>query len=80
MGNESNCEKNESIKKPMEIKALDFYLNKNYPIYRNVTLKEIISNYIEGKADSFQNNNNFVEDHNLLTPTFNTKHNFKKLE
>ena len=80
MGNENNFENNESIKKPIEIKAPDFYLNKNYPIHRNETLKDIISNYIEEKNDSFQNNNNIIEDDKLLTPTFNTKYNFKKLD
>ena len=80
MGNENNFENKESIKKPIEIKTPDFYLNKNYPNNRNETLKEIISNYIEGKADSFQNNNNLIEVDNLLTPKFNTKYNFKKLD
>ena len=80
MGNENNFENKESIKKPIEIKSPDFYLNKNYPNNRNETLKEIISNYIEGKADSFQNNNNLIEVDNLLTPKFNTKYNFKKLD
>ena len=77
MGNEINGENNEPIEKNINIKAPDFYINENYPIHGNETLKEIISNYIEGKTYSFRINNNYIEEDNLLTPRFNTKSNTK---
>ena len=64
------------------IKAPEFYLNIFYPNQGNRTLKDIINNYLEGKSDSFKKiNNNYKDDLNLLvTPKFNTKPNFRKIE
>ena len=78
--NKENESENNNLK-VSEIKAPEFYINKNYPNQGNHTLKEIINNYIEGKKDSFKKNtNNNLDDQNLLTPKFNSKPNFKKLE
>ena len=64
------------------IKAPEFYINKNYPINGNKSIKEIIQDYIDGKSDSFQNNNKkiVINEENLFTPTFNTKLNCKKID
>ena len=85
MGNENNFEvtRNEfdNNKTNLSNKAPEFYINKSYPIHGNKSLKDIIRNYIDGKVDSFEiNNTNALEDKNLLTPTFNSKRNFKTFE
>ena len=77
--NKENESENNNLK-VSEIKAPEFYINKYYPNQGNHTLKEIINNYIEGKKDSFKKNTNNLDDQNLLTPKFNSKPNFKKLE
>ena len=64
------------------VKAPEFYMNKNYPIYGNKSIKEIIKDYIDGKSDSFQNNNKkiVINEENLFTPKFNTKMDYKKID
>ena len=84
MGNENNFEvtRNEfdNNKKNLSNKAPEFYINKSYPIHGNKSLKDIIRNYIDG-VDSFDiNKTNIIEEKNYLTPTFNTKKNFKTFE
>ena len=85
MGNDNNFEvtRNEfdNNKTNLSNKAPEFYINKSYPIHGNKSLKDIIRNYIDGKVDSFEiNNKNVIDEKNLLTPTFNTKKNFKTFE
>ena len=94
MGNEESTLNEENENKIDNIKAPEFYLNKNYPTNGNKTMEEIIKNYIDGNNDSFKTDNkkiinkinndntndNMNEEQNLLTPTFNTKNNFRKLE
>jgi hypothetical protein len=94
MGNEESTLNEENENKIDNIKAPEFYLNKNYPTNGNKTMEEIIKNYIDGNNDSFKidnkkiinkinndnTNDNMNEEQNLMTPTFNTKNNFRKLE
>ena len=76
--NDNNIENENNQLKISKEKAPDFFLNINYPNYGNKTLKEIIKEYLDGNSDSFHNNNTTNNiDENLLTPTFNRKHNKK---
>ena len=78
--NKENENENNNVK-ISRIKPPDFYINKYYPNEGNYSLKEIINDYIEGKNGSFKKTNIInVDNQNLLTPTFNTKPNFKKIE
>ena len=87
MGNDYNDENkenenelNNNINSLENVKAPEFYINKNYPTQGNKSIKELIESYIDGKSESFQNNNiNIKEDQNLLTPKFNTKKNFNTI-
>ena len=57
-------------------KGASFYLNKNYPNDDNLTLEEILRQYLEVKNYSFNNNNENINnqiEENSLTPKFNTK-------
>ena len=57
-------------------KGPSFYLNKNYPNDDNLTLEEILRQYLEVKNYSFNNNNEIINnqiEENSLTPKFNTK-------
>ena len=57
-------------------KGPSFYLNKNYPNDDNLTLEEILRQYLEVKNYSFNNNNENINnqiEENSLTPKFNTK-------
>ena len=57
-------------------KGASFYLNKNYPNDDNLTLEEILRQYLEVKNYSFNNNNEIINnqiEENSLTPKFNTK-------
>ena len=85
MGNENISENKENKFKNNErnltnIKAPEFYLNKNYPVQGNKTMEEIIKNYLDGKSDSFKinTNNNNLDEQNLLTSKFNSKNNGNK--
>ena len=89
MGNEIYTENDEKEieSKPYtgEIKAPEFYINKYYPNKGNKSMKTLIKNYIEGKNELIENNNNnkinnILEEQNLLTPKFNTKVEHKKFE
>ena len=67
--------KNESL--DPNYKGPSFYLNKNYPNDDNLSLEEILRQYLEVKNYSFNNNeniniNNQIEE-NSLTPKFNAK-------
>ena len=87
MGNENNevIKENENENNNLtvsKIKAPEFYINKNYPIYGNKSIKEIIKEYIDGKSDSLQNNNKkiLINEENLNTPKFKTKMNFNNID
>ena len=94
MGNEESTLNKEEEYKIDNIKAPEFYLNKKYPINGNKTMEDLIKNYIDGNNDSFMtenkntiniinndnSNDNIIEEQNLMTPTFNSKTNFRKLE
>ena len=94
MGNEESTLNEEKENKIDHIKAPEFYLNKKYPVNGNKTLEDLIKNYIDGNNGSFKTDNknianiinndntneNIIEEQNLMTPTFNTKNNFRKLE
>jgi hypothetical protein len=94
MGNEESTLNEEKENKIDNIKAPEFYLNKKYPVNGNKTLEDLIKNYIDGNNGSFKTDNknianiinndntneNIIEEQNLMTPTFNTKNNFRKLE
>ena len=57
-------------------KGPSFYLYKNYPNDDNLTLEEILRQYLEVKNYSFNNNNENINnqiEENSLTPKFNTK-------
>ena len=57
-------------------KGPSFYLSKNYPNDDNLTLEEILRQYLEVKNYSFNNNNEIINnqiEENSLTPKFNTK-------
>ena len=57
-------------------KGPSFYLNKNYPNDDNLSLEEILRQYLEVKNYSFNNNNEIINnqiEENSLTPKFNTK-------
>ena len=71
---ENENELNKNIISLENIKAPDFYINKNYPNKENKSIKELFESNINDKSDSFQNNNsNIKEDQKLLTPKFKTK-------
>jgi len=73
---ENENELNKNIISLENIKAPDFYINKNYPNKENKSIKELFESNINDKSDSFQNNNsNIKEDQKLLTPKFKTKKN-----
>ena len=61
-----------------------FFLNKNYPNDDNLSLEEILRQYLELKNYSFNNNeniniNNQIEE-NSLTPKFNAKNDRKNIK
>ena len=81
MGNEYG-EQSENLNNKKELldpnyKGPSFFLNKNYPNDDNLSLEEILRQYLEVKNYSFNNNeniniNNQIEE-NSLTPKFNAK-------
>ena len=70
-----NLNNNKGLLDP-NYKGPSFYLNKNYPNDDNLTLEEILRQYLEVKNYSFNNNNEIINnqiEENSLTPKFNTK-------
>ena len=70
-----NLNNNKALLDP-NYKGASFYLNKNYPNDDNLTLEEILRQYLEVKNYSFNNNNEIINnqiEENSLTPKFNTK-------
>ena len=70
-----NLNNNKGLLDP-NYKGASFYLNKNYPNDDNLTLEEILRQYLEVKNYSFNNNNENINnqiEENSLTPKFNTK-------
>ena len=70
-----NLNNNKGLLDP-NYKGPSFYLNKNYPNDDNLTLEEILRQYLEVKNYSFNNNNENINnqiEENSLTPKFNTK-------
>ncbi len=85
--NNENNNENENNKAFLDYKPPEFYLNKEYPI-QDKSIQDLMQIYIDGKSDSFKNNNNIINNNNidnnnnntnineekyLLTPKFNTK-------
>ena len=70
-----NLNNNKGLLDP-NYKGPSFYLSKNYPNDDNLTLEEILRQYLEVKNYSFNNNNEIINnqiEENSLTPKFNTK-------
>ena len=82
MGNEYG-EQTENLNNKKELldpnnKGPSFFLNKNYPNDDNLSLEEILRQYLEVKNYSFNNNNENINinnqiEENSLTPKFNAK-------